>query len=346
MNDWQRLWDENDTLRERIRQLEHEMGHDPAFPSVLGLSPGETKILGMLMSSPGVCSKERLFTVIYGAQDDAPSIKIIDVYICKIREKLRELAVEIITTWGQGFHLTQVSKEAINAIITDHGDDMTQWTDEKTKLGIKMWKDGESGQEIALALDPRGGLSRNAVIGKMHRLNIAQGKRKDGKPAPVRGPKRDRAVTLPSGKVVTETNARAVEKSNESRRGATVPITMPHAPGTEGYMPFKEPPAAAAFKEVAQTFAHTQDAITRAFMFREPIVEQSAKPIPFTECKDTRCRFPLWSSYKDVPLAEKFCCGARIPNVPGRYYCETHQAVMYTEKPTNRRPYVGMRTGQ
>src|SRR5436189_310715 len=43
------------------------------------------------------------------------------------------------------------------------------WTDERVELLKKLWADGLSASQIAAQL---GGVSRNAVIGKVHRLNL------------------------------------------------------------------------------------------------------------------------------------------------------------------------------
>src|ERR1700750_1113168 len=44
------------------------------------------------------------------------------------------------------------------------------WTDERVELLKKLWGDGLSASQIAAEL---GGVTRNAVIGKVHRLGLA-----------------------------------------------------------------------------------------------------------------------------------------------------------------------------
>ncbi|HMN85012.1 MAG TPA: GcrA family cell cycle regulator [Bauldia sp.] len=51
------------------------------------------------------------------------------------------------------------------------------WTDERVELLKKLWIDGLSASQIAAQL---GGVTRNAVIGKVHRLNLSG----RAKPAP------------------------------------------------------------------------------------------------------------------------------------------------------------------
>ncbi len=44
------------------------------------------------------------------------------------------------------------------------------WTDERVELLRKLWAEGLSASQIAAQL---GGVSRNAVIGKVHRLKLS-----------------------------------------------------------------------------------------------------------------------------------------------------------------------------
>ena len=53
------------------------------------------------------------------------------------------------------------------------------WTDERVELLKKLWIDGLSASQIAAEL---GNVTRNAVIGKVHRLGLS-GRAKDAKPA-------------------------------------------------------------------------------------------------------------------------------------------------------------------
>ena len=47
---------------------------------------------------------------------------------------------------------------------------MMSWTDERVEVLKKMWGEGQSASIIAKAL---GGVTRNAVIGKVHRLGLS-----------------------------------------------------------------------------------------------------------------------------------------------------------------------------
>jgi GcrA cell cycle regulator len=54
------------------------------------------------------------------------------------------------------------------------------WTDERIALLKKMWKEGKSAAEIAKMLGK--GVTRNAVIGKAHRMGLS------GRPSPIKKP--------------------------------------------------------------------------------------------------------------------------------------------------------------
>ncbi len=55
------------------------------------------------------------------------------------------------------------------------------WTEERVALLRRLWEDGQSASKIAAQL---GGVTRNAVIGKVHRLGLA-GRVKAGEEATV-----------------------------------------------------------------------------------------------------------------------------------------------------------------
>ena len=47
-----------------------------------------------------------------------------------------------------------------------------QWTPERVQMLTRLWADGSSARQIATKL---GGVTRNAVIGKAHRLSLQRG---------------------------------------------------------------------------------------------------------------------------------------------------------------------------
>ncbi len=66
------------------------------------------------------------------------------------------------------------------------------WTEERVELLKKLWADGLSASQIAAEL---GGVTRNAVIGKVHRLGLS-GRAKSSTPSTA--PRRPRPAAQPS----------------------------------------------------------------------------------------------------------------------------------------------------
>jgi GcrA cell cycle regulator len=75
--------------------------------------------------------------------------------------------------------------------MTDAG---VTWTDERVELLRKLWAEGLSASQIAASI---GGVTRNAVIGKVHRLGLS-GRGKAKAPAPQRPRKPARAPSAPT----------------------------------------------------------------------------------------------------------------------------------------------------
>ena len=75
------------------------------------------------------------------------------------------------------------------------------WTDDRVEVLRNMWGAGKSASEIAEEL---GGVTRNAVIGKAHRLGLS------GRPSPIQRKKKVKAEekTIKKGATILELNER------------------------------------------------------------------------------------------------------------------------------------------
>lgn len=100
------------------------------------------------------------------------------------------------------------------------------WTDERVELLKKLWQDGLSASQIAAEL---GGVTRNAVIGKVHRLGLS------GRGQPTSSIKRQRRTHSPAirrTRTVTTVGNLALKQSVDAlpeaeyrpRRDVVVPI--------------------------------------------------------------------------------------------------------------------------
>lgn len=89
------------------------------------------------------------------------------------------------------------------------------WTDERVELLRRMWAEGLSASQIAAQL---GGVSRNAVIGKVHRLKLSARGRATA--APARPKKAHSGAAKPAGRpartITTSIGATALQAQFES----------------------------------------------------------------------------------------------------------------------------------
>ncbi|MCX5570602.1 helix-turn-helix domain-containing protein [Kaistia sp. K-TC2] len=110
---------ENAILRDRVATLERDAGLHLHLPPGLGLTPHEARVFLALLKRD-VCSKEQLMNAAYDLLHDGelPAIKIIDVFICKIRRKLKPHDISIGTLWGRGYYLDAEARQRANDMIT------------------------------------------------------------------------------------------------------------------------------------------------------------------------------------------------------------------------------------
>lgn len=98
---------ENLLLRERIAFLEAILIDCARLPVEWGLTQQETRVFGTLVNRE-VATKDAVMAALYsdraGAEGEVEP-KIVDVFVCKIRKKLKPFGIEIRTVWGQGYAL-------------------------------------------------------------------------------------------------------------------------------------------------------------------------------------------------------------------------------------------------
>ena len=83
------------------------------------------------------------------------------------------------------------------------------WTDERVELLRKLWSEGLSASQIAAQL---GGVSRNAVIGKVHRLKLAGRGRSTSQPARAKKPAAPKPQSAPRpARAVATSGANALQ---------------------------------------------------------------------------------------------------------------------------------------
>ncbi len=99
------LREENDLLRERVKQLESVLAPDVfVFPVKYRLTGSEMVVVRRLMATE-IASPQSIILALYGNRADYPEPGIVNVWICKIRKKLKPFGINIQNVWGQGYRL-------------------------------------------------------------------------------------------------------------------------------------------------------------------------------------------------------------------------------------------------
>lgn len=161
------------------------------------------------------------------------------------------------------------------------------WTDERVETLTKMWKDGRSAAEIAKEL---GGVTRNAVIGKAHRLGLS------GRSSPIK--KKTKEETKKAVKTATATKTTATAKKPTEKKKA--------AGEKKGATAAQQKIIAAAIKEAAAE-----------------VDRELAGGVALLDLTEKLCRWPIG----DPQESDFHFCGlASMPNLP---YCEEHAALAY-----------------
>ena len=185
------------------------------------------------------------------------------------------------------------------------------WTDERVETLKRMWNEGQSASQIAKEL---GGVTRNAVIGKVHRLGLSNRvggghDEEEAAPAPVAAatkpepaPRPDPAPRSEAPRPAAPSAAPAAPASNVTTlpvRKAIIPAGQPLPP--QPSLNEISPEALASVREV----------------------EKRAKRLTLMELTERTCKWPIGD-----PATEDFWfCG--LPSLPGKPYCEAHVGVAF-----------------
>lgn len=124
----ERLQAQLSALEEKVEMLQEEnrilKGEDFSLElsMLFGLTKSEAQMLQILLRR-GVVSREGMLTLLYSFRVDVPGVKVVDVFLCKLRAKLSKHSITIKTVWGQGYSLDDEDKTKINQLLkANHGD--------------------------------------------------------------------------------------------------------------------------------------------------------------------------------------------------------------------------------
>ena len=208
------------------------------------------------------------------------------------------------------------------------------WTDERIDKLTRMWEGGSTASQIAEEL---GGVSRNAVIGKAHRLGLKS------RPSPVKAndrsteeapaPKPARAAAPPPPPAAPATVAAPVEPAQRSVAAAQrIPLPPPPAPTSAPLVTIdaNPPMAPAPVQRVVSVGpggflrqgpgdqqAPIPPAPPRRLVPAKPSAEIAAKT-SVLDLNDRICRWPMGHPGE----ADFHFCGVKVN--PGFPYCVEH----------------------
>jgi len=110
------LESENAELREKVALLETAKIGRAGFlsPDEWGLTTSEEALFACLWANREA-TKDALHLALYwdSGADGGAGLKIIDVYVCKIRKKVQPFGIKIKTIWGRGYALPESTRKLI-----------------------------------------------------------------------------------------------------------------------------------------------------------------------------------------------------------------------------------------
>ncbi|MCP5086522.1 MAG: GcrA cell cycle regulator [Rhodobacteraceae bacterium] len=169
------------------------------------------------------------------------------------------------------------------------------WTDDRVELLKNMWGEGKSASQIAKEL---GGVTRNAVIGKVHRLGLSN-RATPAKAAKEKAPAKEAAKAKPKASAPSSETKPADKPLNIPPRKPIITAGQPLPP-----QPSTSEISVEALENVAQ-------------------VEKKAKKLHLMELTERTCKWPIGD-----PATEEFWfCGLGVQQ--GKPYCEAHNAVAF-----------------
>ena len=183
------------------------------------------------------------------------------------------------------------------------------WTDERVELLKKMWGEGQSASQIAKEL---GGVTRNAVIGKVHRLGLSN-RSTGAAPAKAEAKAKPAEPAKPQPAATAAAKPKPEPKPEATPEPKPVAETRPAMPARKQIIPAGQPlpPQPSANEISPEALAKVSE------------VEKKAKKLTLMELTERTCKWPVGD-----PATEDFWfCG--LPVQPGKPYCEAHVGVAF-----------------
>ncbi len=184
------------------------------------------------------------------------------------------------------------------------------WTDERVETLRTMWAEGKSASQIAKEL---GGITRNAVIGKVHRLGLSN---RAG--ATDQAEEADPASTTARVAATPETEGAAPAEA--AAVAADAPAPQPVAEPSSSSAPAR---AKATPVPAQPSIAPAPGEISPEALANLAEVERKAKRLTLMQLTERTCKWPVGDPATD----DFWFCG--LAAAPGKPYCDAHVAVAF-----------------
>ena len=186
------------------------------------------------------------------------------------------------------------------------------WTDDRVEILKKMWGEGQSASQIAKEL---GGVTRNAVIGKVHRLGLSNRTATEAPAAAPAAAAKPEAKAKPAAKpaAAAKPKAEPAPEAAEPEPAEAAPAPRPNLPARAKIIPAGQPlpPQPSANEISPEALAKVSE------------VEKKSKKIGLMDLTERTCKWPVGDPATD----DFWFCG--LPVQQGKPYCEAHVGVAF-----------------
>ena len=200
------------------------------------------------------------------------------------------------------------------------------WTEERVRKLTLLWKSGNSASKIAIDLGE--GVSRNAVIGKIHRLGLSE--RGTGsnasKPNKIKNKIKDKNLSKDEDLKVSQLeNISEVSSQRIGKKRGRKP-SIKNLTNSEN----KSILDSNAIENSSFEPGDIDKEIDKIALANMIEIEKSAKKLSLLELTEKTCKWPIG----DPATSEFWFCGH--PSEQGKPYCETHISIAFQPITTKR----------
>lgn len=188
------------------------------------------------------------------------------------------------------------------------------WTDERVETLKRMWNDGQSASQIAKEL---GGVTRNAVIGKVHRLGLSNRVGGPAAPEPTSKPQAAPRSDVPRPEQAaarpTQQPPRAEPRPQPAARAQEPAAPPVVTPMRKQIVPAGQPlpPQPSANEISPEALASVRE------------IEKKARRLKLMDLTERTCKWPIGDPATD----DFWFCG--LATQAGKPYCEAHVGVAF-----------------